>query len=52
VFWSDPEASGPRTPDERDTLAAKLNADFVAFSLTDAISDALGGSRMREEGRT
>lgn len=50
VLWSDPEASGPRTPDERDTLATKLNADFVAFSLADAISDALGGSRMREEG--
>ena len=41
ALWSDPETSGPQIPDEQDKIAAKLSADFVTYSLTDAVAGAL-----------
>lgn len=41
ALWSDPETNGPQIPNERDKIAATLNADFVTYSLTDAVAGAL-----------
>jgi hypothetical protein len=37
-------------PDDRDDIAAKLNADFVTYSLTDAVAGALSARATAAKG--
>ena len=52
VLWSDPDQAGSARPDQDREITARLGADFVAFSLADAIAGALDADVKTQAGET